>query len=122
MNVPIGDKDSLDVVALLCVPGRDGYVIEQAETHAAIGGGVMAGRPHYAEGICELSGEDGIYGLEDAASGDACSGGGVLAKIGVSGAQLAAMPGCLAVNQFDVVTSVGQGEFVISGAAAFDAM
>ena len=48
-------SDAPDAVLALRIARRDGDVVEQAEAHAAIRRGVMAGRTHDAERVARLA-------------------------------------------------------------------
>ena len=61
VDVPIDDRHLGDPVLLLRVARGDGDIIKQAETHAAIGRGMMAGRPHGAERVGCFAFNDGIH-------------------------------------------------------------
>ena len=55
VNVPIGYKDSLQVVVFLCISGGDCDVVEDAESHAGVGCGMMPRRADRAEGGIDLT-------------------------------------------------------------------
>ena len=70
VDVPIDDCDALGAVRRLRVAGRDGGVVEEAEAHRLRALGMVAGRPHGAEGVGGLPGHhpvDRRHGGADAA-------------------------------------------------------
>jgi hypothetical protein len=67
VHVPIRDEHAPDSVPALRVAGRDGHVVDNAKTHAAIGCGVMAGRPYCAESVSCAPFDYGVHCIQDAA-------------------------------------------------------
>ncbi len=49
VDVPVEDRHPLDAEHFLRVAGGDRGVVEEAETHRPVGGGVVAGRPDQRE-------------------------------------------------------------------------
>src|SRR3546814_17561737 len=50
MHVEVHHGDAAQAVRLTCMQGTDRDVVEQAEPHGAVRLGMVAGRPHGAEG------------------------------------------------------------------------
>ena len=61
--IPVHDQHAPDTMLHLQIPGRDGDVVEDAETHAAIGRSVMARRPDGCESIPDLSGHHRVHNI-----------------------------------------------------------
>ena len=76
-----------DLVLVLGVAGGDGGVVEDAKAHAAVGGGMVAGRTRQAESVFRLAAQDGLDG--DAGRPTGIIGGleRLAANVGVAGAQ-----------------------------------
>jgi hypothetical protein len=73
MDIPVGNEDTLDAVAMLSVARPNGDVIEQAETHAAVVFGMVARRANQAKGGWDVAVEDGVDGRNDAAGRTRCA-------------------------------------------------
>lgn len=69
MNVPIQNRDAVQPVNGLCVARGDGDVVENAEPHRAVGGGVMTGRARGAKGIRRVTAHHEVHDVEHAADG-----------------------------------------------------
>ena len=69
MHVEIDDRDLPQPVRRPRMHRADGDVVEQAESHAASGLGVMAGRADRAEGVAGVSGRHLVDGVDDRACG-----------------------------------------------------
>ncbi len=72
VHIPVHNQDSFELVVLLGVPGRDGDVVEKAESHTAIRHGVVSSRPRRAERIADLARDDRIDGPEHATRRQPC--------------------------------------------------
>ena len=66
VHVPIENRDSLDAVDGLRVPGRHGDMVEKAEAHGAIRRRMVSGRSHRAKGVIDASGQRRIDGVHHA--------------------------------------------------------
>ena len=60
VDVEIDDRDPRQAVAFERMRGGDGDVVEQAEAHRDVAGGMVPGRAHRAEGDVDLALEHGI--------------------------------------------------------------
>ena len=60
VNVPVDDGDTTDARARLRVPDADGDVREEAEPHAEVGQGVVAGRADERIGVVDGAVEHGV--------------------------------------------------------------
>jgi hypothetical protein len=58
VHVPVDDEDPLRPVRVARAARRHGHVVEQAEAHRLVGGGVVAGRAHGGEGVARLAAQD----------------------------------------------------------------
>lgn len=65
MDIEINDGDAFDGLCGERMGGTDGDVVEQAETHGGVGGGVMARRTHRAERATAGIGKHRIDGSAD---------------------------------------------------------
>jgi len=54
VDVEVDHRNTRQVVRRQCMRRRDGDVVEETETHRRGPFGVMAGRPHGAEGVLGL--------------------------------------------------------------------
>ena len=68
VDVPVDDQDLADLVLCLGIAGGDGGIVEDAEAHAFVGGGVMTRRSVDAECVFGLAAKDGI----NCETGSAC--------------------------------------------------
>jgi len=99
--------------------GGDGHVVQQAEAHGPPGGGVVARRPHGAEGGVGLAGAEAGHRLETGAGGQGGSGprpgagGGV--AVDPPAAPLAQMP-----QGVEVAGGVDRRQLVEGGRAGLD--
>jgi len=48
VDIPVNDKHFFQSL-LLCMPGRDSYIVEQAKTHTPVRLGMMSGRAYQCE-------------------------------------------------------------------------
>ena len=60
VDVPVDDQDALDAVGSLGVAGGDDDVVEDAEAHAEVGDGMVAGRADVGEDPRRPAGDGGI--------------------------------------------------------------
>jgi hypothetical protein len=67
VDVPVDDGHALEPAGLPRMVRRDRGVAEQAEAHAHVADGVVAGRAHEGEGVADRPVEDGVDGRDDAA-------------------------------------------------------
>ena len=67
VHVPIGDQHFGQAVAMLGVSRGNRHVVEDAEAHALLGSGVVAGRADGAESVGGLTGDYGVQGIEHSA-------------------------------------------------------
>ena len=74
MNVPVYDRDTLEPVDGLKIPGGNRRVIEQAEPHDIITPRVMAGRADGAKGVPDRTLGDGLSGRDNASCCEPCGG------------------------------------------------
>ena len=111
MVVPVHDQDAVQTVMPLEVTRRHGDVIEDAESHRAAGGGMMAGRPDGAEGIRHLTLHDPVRGSQDTARGQPRHSQRTGRNDCVSRAQLGETfeTSSFPIHQFQVVPLVRQG-------------
>lgn len=62
VNADVSLPHLLEAVALLCIPGCDSNVVQQAEAHWLVGGGVMARWSGYRVCSRNLSGDGALLG------------------------------------------------------------
>ena len=127
VDVPIDDEDAVGSVFALRVAGGEGDVVEEAEAHAGVGGGVGAGGADGAEGAAGGGGEERIDRVEDSTGGfesdiegtggvGDIAGGEIAHGIGMRGEG-----GDFGADGLDVGGSVDEGEFVVIGRAGLNA-
>jgi hypothetical protein len=87
VHVPIGDEHAFDAVDFAGVARGDGCVVEDAEAHAAGGGGVMAGGTDGGEGVADAAAHDGVNTGEGSAGCQGRHFQRVLAEGGIAGAE-----------------------------------
>ena len=71
VNVPVQDRDPLDLMVDVEVFRGDGDIIEEAETHGGSVFGVMAGGAYRAESDFDLTSKDPIHGCDASAGSQA---------------------------------------------------
>src|SRR5690606_19367160 len=87
VHVPVDDGDALQSVDGAGVTGRDGDIVEDAETHAPVGGGVVSGRADCTEGVAVFPGDHGVDRFEQAPGSAPGNGQGARAEVGVASAE-----------------------------------
>ena len=105
VHVPIHNQHALQAMPALRIPRGDSQVIEEAESHPAAGDGMMAGRPHRAEGVARLTRDHGVDGLQHAARRLRRDVPGIRRDVGIAGAQPRASEStsCFAVRRYSGV-------------------
>ena len=120
VDVPIGDGDALHSVFALRIAGRDRDVVEQAEAHAAMGRGVMAGRTHDAECVLRFALHDEIDGIQAGSGGVQGDFERAGPDIRVAGAERVRAAFHIVAGDPDVLAGVAKREFVFGGGARRD--
>jgi hypothetical protein len=114
MDVPVDDGDAPESVFPLRVTRRDGDVIEQAESHPAVGRGMVAGRPHRAEGVFPGARDDPVDRVEESAGGGPGDRERLGAVVRVARAELAVSPAIdLGEDRAQVGVGVDEADLVV---------
>src|SRR5206468_1165850 len=108
-------------VFLLRITRRNSDIVEQAEAHAGIGRGMMAGRTHDAERVLCFPAGHRIHGIQHAADGLQRYFERARADLGVAGAQGCQAMGYVAPDDLDVLAAVAERELVLARRARPDA-
>ena len=112
MDVPVDDQDPTEPAGADEVLGRDGDVVEQAESHGPVALGVMAGRPDQGEGVADLAVQDIVGGFDRSSGGEP---GGLIGEGGHGrvGVELDVRPAVRPGQEIDVSRSVDRGELFV---------
>ena len=65
VDVPIDDQDAVQFQLVDGQPGRDGYVVEQAEAHCSVGERVMTGRTDQTQRPAVFTTDDSLGRIAD---------------------------------------------------------
>lgn len=120
MDVPVGNQDAFNAMALLGVAGGDCDIVEDAKTHAAVGRSVMAGRTEHAERVVDFSGHHRVDSLQHTADGIQRDFERAGTDDGIAGAEMRRTRSDVAPGQSDVAAGVAERQFVVGRKAGRD--